>query len=337
MLRVLDAKPFDESKVKRVGKGRSEGGEFTSTGSGASSSSASGEVVGGSGEQPKAAGGIAPARPIEKHLSSSPVSGLKELGEKRDLAAERKAKKAGPAAWRKYKKEHPEGHVNAVHLVTFENGSKGVFKPRPTGGRNTLNPEREVSAWEVAKIAGLEDLVAPTIKRKIGDEEGSVADFVKGDRAADLADENFAAIYDGSEDLARAALFDYVMGNTDRHAGNWKVEKQGKGGKLRLFDHDKVMPSKHVPPGKYNHQMLIDEAKYREEYGGLEEAEATEPVQKIKPLAKYAATYVDNKAQILGSLLALPPEARRACGRRIDRLGKMKKWKDLKFDPRDFA
>ena len=80
-----------------------------------------------------------------------------------------------------------------------------------------------------------------------------------------------------------------------------------------------------------------DEVIFREAYGGLEEPGATEPAPEMKGSpADYANLYLHNKALVLAGMKGIPSKAR-AQERRLDRLRKVKKWKDLKFLPGDYA
>jgi hypothetical protein len=390
LLRITDAKTFVESEHKRVQKGTGEhGGEFTDKdgGGGGSSSSAggSGGSAGneGSGNGPKSSSGHSA---VEKRLNLS-VSGSEDIGHVRDLAAESKAKKAGKKAWAAYREnEQPGGHLHPVKLVKFADGSQGVFKPRPKQNWAKFTPEREVAAWEGAKILGIEDLVPAVVLREVEGEEGSMADFVEGETAGLIAEEDpedtAALIYDGSEDLARAAMFDYVYGNTDRHPGNWKVVRtkrqrdptpsmpsqkskdDPKKTKMKLLDHGNIMPSSHIQDfaggdaktGEHNYQMFMDEAifredrareirefdEYREDYkarhkGKEPPEEAPEPVEEMPPPAELVKVCLAKKADLLATTKALPLKARRAQERRLDRLKKVKQWKDLKFLPSDYV
>jgi hypothetical protein len=47
------------------------------------------------------------------------------------------------------------------------------------------------------------------------------------------------ARYDGEKDLARASAFDVLVGNTDRHSGNWMLGK----GKISLIDNGLAFPT----------------------------------------------------------------------------------------------
>jgi hypothetical protein len=139
----------------------------------------------------------------EKRLASSPVKERRDLG----------------------------GGVSETEIVTLGDGTRAVFKPAEGEPENELRDdiepgqqtEREVAAWEVAKIVGMDDLVAPTIEREIDGKRGALIAWQEGDLAFNLNTEDS---FDGSEDLARAAIFDFVIGNSDRHARNWLVEKK---------------------------------------------------------------------------------------------------------------
>lgn len=146
------------------------------------------------------------------------------------------------------------GHgISAVYVIEMENGSKAVFKPHDGESEYVLRgnielglqTEREVAAWEVAKIVGMDDMVAACVDRTleapsksgvvIKPRRGAVMEFHEGSIGADLP---VRSMYDGAEHLARAAVYDFVIGNEDRHAGNWIVQD----GKLKLFDHGLAFP-----------------------------------------------------------------------------------------------
>lgn len=135
--------------------------------------------------------------------------------------------------------------ANKSYVVTLEDGTKGIFKPK-NGENQGLNPAvegryymREAAAADIAKIIGLDDLVPTTVVREVGSMGvGSFQKFV--DHAEDAAELDGAARYDGDVDLARAAAFDYLIGQGDRHTGNWMVKD---GTKLALIDNGLAFPN----------------------------------------------------------------------------------------------
>ena len=207
-------------------------------------------------------------------------------------------------------KKNLGGGISKTELVTFGDGSKGVFKPA-SGEYMNFNPaiksgtqtEREVGAWEVAKLVGMQDIVQPTVKRTINGEVGSVQKFANGQVAKNV--QNGATEYDGDRDLARAAAFDYVLGNTDRHTGNWLVENPNQqAAKLHLIDHGLSFPA-------YGN-------------GGL----SSQFVRKAtaKGLDVPSAPFVNAKDKILAALtkIGLPATDVQGVGNRIDKLSKQK-------------
>lgn len=183
---------------------------------------------GGGTTAPKA---ISPSAERETPLRS-PVSGTKALG----------------------------GGVSETLVVHFADGSKGVFKPEDgelagllaegqeeeevgseplrAGIKVGQQTEREVAAWEVAKLVGMDDMVAPAIETEIGGRRGVVLEWQEGTVASDseipYGNMTIAKSKSVRLDVERAAMFDYVIGNQDRHLGNWIVTPDGD---IRLIDH----------------------------------------------------------------------------------------------------
>lgn len=145
------------------------------------------------------------------------------------------------------------GGRNMTQIITLENGGKAVFKPR--SGEGILNKEtgereemrnhipkgnyyqREVGAYIFAEALGFGDLVPVTVAKEVDGEEGSAQQFIG---EASVAMTMGQGKWDGPEDLTRAAVFDFVTANTDRHAGNWLVAEDGK---LRLIDNGFSFPN----------------------------------------------------------------------------------------------
>lgn len=143
--------------------------------------------------------------------------------------------------------------ANGCYKVKLKDGKEGIWKPAseemphlregiPAGSYC----HREQAASRVADVVGLGDLVPKTEVIEHKGKIGSLQEFV-GD--AQIAMElPLSQAYDGKEDRARAAAFDFVMGNTDRHEGNWLIA----GGKLKLIDNGLSLPE-HVVPRDYEY------------------------------------------------------------------------------------
>lgn len=132
-------------------------------------------------------------------------------------------------------------NVSEVKKVSFEDGDIGMFKP--SGGeaphmrdniKSGFSVERETTAYQLSKLVG-DDLVPPTIERTINGERGSVQAFVKGRTGAEADPSD---ITDDTQ-WYKAGMFDYVVGNTDRHLGNIMI---GDDEHLHLIDHNLAFP-----------------------------------------------------------------------------------------------
>lgn len=147
--------------------------------------------------------------------------------------------KAEPVSYANLKAKN----VNAVHLVTFDDdpNEQGIWKPA-AGETSELRRTvlgnyygRETAAWEVAELLGIGHLVPPTVTREARNGIGSMQKYVPGTKPAF----NASVPYDGPEDFGRSAAFDFLIGNTDRHQGNWLV----KNNRLVLIDHGLCFPA----------------------------------------------------------------------------------------------
>ena len=101
---------------------------------------------------------------------------------------------------------------------------------------------REVAAWKVATLVGMDDLVPAVVTRDVeGLGYGVAAEFHEGTEARKMRDVHGDYPYGDHKTIARAAAFDYVIGNEDRHAGNWLAKNErGKG--ITLIDHNLTFP-----------------------------------------------------------------------------------------------
>lgn len=151
------------------------------------------------------------------------------------------------------------GGVSGAYVVTFEDGSKAVFKKPTTQDLRPTIPVgtdhlREAAAYEVAKIVGMQDMVPATTLRAVAFSHqneydakpvtvkavGSLQAWVPQAKTAQWHNDT-KIIHDGLRDWKRAAVFDFMIGNMDRHGGNWMVKE---GGKLALIDHGLSFPVK---------------------------------------------------------------------------------------------
>lgn len=147
------------------------------------------------------------------------------------------------------------GGANDSFIVTLEDGTKGVWKPAK--GEAYLRPNidpgtyyrREAAASSVAHVIGLDDLVPLTVERMVNGEIGSFQKFIpKAENANEVA---YSKMFDGANDLARAAAFDALVYNTDRHTGNWMLTGLGPKsngvnsgeGHLELIDNGLAFPT----------------------------------------------------------------------------------------------
>lgn len=155
------------------------------------------------------------------------------------------------------------GGVNDTHVITMHNGVKAVWKPKEgerTGYRPNVpdktNYRRETAASHVAHHMGLDHMVPITTTRHIGGKEGSAQEFVPHATIA----HGVSNPMDGKENKHHAAAFDYVIGQTDRHHGNWmlthdqpkkgighwiksKIGGRPKGNNLKLIDNGLSFPT----------------------------------------------------------------------------------------------
>ena len=203
-------------------------------------------------ENKPVAGPKSPVHEVEKKLSTGEISSQKKLG----------------------------GGVCQTSIITLSDGTKAVFKLPANYSTVGNETSREVGVWELAQVVGMEDLVSPAVKRTIDGREGALIEYKPGEVAKNVRDP-----FDGARDCARAALFDYVIANTDRHKGNWVVEG---GSKLHLIDHGLSFP---------------DQLKVWKGQGFIKAvAGDLEKFDKEAPLHSFAKAYTENVPEIKAAL-----------------------------------
>lgn len=155
------------------------------------------------------------------------------------------------------------GNSNYTFRVDFNEGGSGLWKPgygETLHMRDTVRGNywlRETAASEVGHMLGLGDLVPPTAARAMDGHPGSMQQFVFGAKVANGTpwDKRF----DGPDDHARAAAFDLVTGNLDRHAGNWMLRTQGE--KIKLIDNGLSFPHNHRELGSAPTRFVEEAAR----------------------------------------------------------------------------
>lgn len=218
------------------------------------------------------------------------------------------------------------GVADDKRLITMADGTKGIFKPSSGepdfaaafNCRWGFQAEHEAGAYIVAKLVDMKDLVPPTIIKDVNGEKGSVQAFLSNATVASavpLKDQ-----YDGAKDAARAAAFDYVVGNQDRHTENWMISN----GKLGLIDHGYCFPElDHVGRGN----------KFSDRFNGLiTHASSSDWPDQLQPKS-LAEPYMSNRHEIVKQLteLGMPTKAVTGVYDRIVDLSKATKWKDLQY------
>ncbi len=131
---------------------------------------------------------------------------------------------------------------------------RGGFKPQRGEPNNSQVVSqgtyylREAAASAIGDVFGLGDILPNTVIREFGEEGiGSMQHWVPD--AAIAWEVGEGGEYDGDVDAARGAAFDYIMGNSDRHTGNWMLGNQSNPehpGNLILIDHGLVLPKSHM-------------------------------------------------------------------------------------------
>jgi|HubBroStandDraft_4_1064222.scaffolds.fasta_scaffold00070_38 hypothetical protein len=158
-----------------------------------------------------------------------------------------------------------EGGTFKAHHIVTEDEKWGVFKSGANEFRSDTSKSpvrkgvqegtffrREVAASRVADALGMADLVPVTAFRKEKGELGSAQHFIEGAENA-WGSKN---PWDGKPDMERAAAFDYLIGNLDRHMGNWMTKDVGGHKKLGLIDNGLAFPSSYHDEDAGNQYIL---------------------------------------------------------------------------------
>src|ERR1035437_3959242 len=267
-----------------------------------------------------------------------------ELAGAREVEGEDPADKLGSSSV-KDAKSIKVGVTDGTEIITFNDGTKGFWKPssgEDSGARRNISDglltEREVGAWKLGEIVGMQDLGTPVkdvmritlpdgTEQFVGTEKaqasglkgerGALMQLQPGDNAKEFGD---AVKYDGLENLGRSAAYDYVIGNEDRHDKNWMVEEgtPPETSQLHMIDHNLSFPD--LGPYQQGHQMIIDQAqRVLADHEGYAPSDFSQP-------------YVQNVGKIEQAILkvGLPQESANGVKDRIELLANAKGWNRLK-------
>ena len=142
-----------------------------------------------------------------------------------------------------------EPGINVSEVYSLEDGTKILFKPvdgemgmiRETIEGGTY-ARREVAASRVAKLVGMDDIVAETEFANVAQRHGAAVRWVD-DATFAVEAEGSKAFASTLEDRKRGAIFDWILGNTDRHNGNYLLIGKGTANpRLLLIDHGLILP-----------------------------------------------------------------------------------------------
>lgn len=136
------------------------------------------------------------------------------------------------------------GGINPTYIVTYQDGLKGVWKP------NSIEIARaEAGSSTLADVIGMSDLHPPAIMRyhkykdKHGDLDEGNGSVQKFEENAIISSKEHEKPFNGREYAKRMAVLDYLIGNSDRHTGNFMVAQPNKD-KLIAIDHGYAFPGK---------------------------------------------------------------------------------------------
>jgi hypothetical protein len=119
--------------------------------------------------------------------------------------------------------KQPSGTSLGLRLLTFEDGTKGVWKP------GEWQRDGEVGAYQAAKLVGYK-LIPPTVARAFDDRSGSIQYFVKTpiDLLPMSRQERHQIWSKVSEkEKSDRDIFNFVFGQWDRHWGNVLIDEAG--------------------------------------------------------------------------------------------------------------
>jgi len=131
-------------------------------------------------------------------------------------------------------KEMLGGGCNETFKVIYLDGRKGCFKP-VSGEREGLRDavhagtcyKREVAAFKLSRILGF-DCCPTTVARNYGGEMGSIQDWVEDGETISVTNKDWQHNPKLQDDIEDLALYNILLGNSDRHGSNAMIDKNDK-------------------------------------------------------------------------------------------------------------
>jgi len=151
--------------------------------------------------------------PIEAHLRSAEVTKLEEIGT--GVTRPRRA-----------------------YLAPADPCASLVWKPLPPGHRagHWESYKSEIAAYELDRLLDLQ-MVPPAVERQIGGETGAAIMWLEGPRSVKQSGGDVPSGPAWGAAIRRMVMFDRLIGNPDRNAGNILI---GAPGELILIDHSRA-------------------------------------------------------------------------------------------------
>ncbi len=176
-----------------------------------------------------------------------------------DFPARARALEAQVANGVEVGKKRLGGGKNGSFLVELSTGPCTVWKPRAyelgDKQRAQLGPRsdqalRDVAAYKVDGFLGHLAHVPPAVASGLDGREGALSLFVPGCvDGRDLGEKPVVLGALSEQDYRNVALFDHVIGNLDRHGGNWLIDREGH---VVPIDHGLAFPLKNEAQGFHN-------------------------------------------------------------------------------------
>ena len=149
-----------------------------------------------------------------------------------------------------------EGHLKSADVTRIEDIGTGVTRPRrahlepvvpvdsltwkvlPPGrrGGHWESYKSEIAAYELDKLLHMQ-MIPPAVERRIGDELGAAVMWVPGIRSVKEMGGKVPSGERWGKPLRMMLMFDNLIGNHDRNAGNILI---GPPGELILIDHSRA-------------------------------------------------------------------------------------------------